>query len=99
MRDSAKNYMRKSFKSTLRSLCECELTKENLFNISMSCDPTSSIMTFNMTLAFSNQEGTVLASDLIQEAEQWVVGERVINSTTFLITSSLDNMDTDVSYY
>ena len=98
MRDFAGAYMRNALTTTLRIICECEFTKENLFNVSVTCDPTRSVMKFSMTVAFSNQEGSVLASDLIQEAEQWVVGERVINNRTVLITSSLNSINnTEVS--
>ena len=88
--------MRKSLQSTLRSLCKCELTVENLFNTSVSCDPSSAVMTYSVSVAFASQDGSVLASDLVQEAEQWVLGEREIDSATMLITSSLDNIDIEV---
>lgn len=93
LRDSAEAYMKRLLNSTFQSLCDCELTEDNLFNVSVNCDPVTSAMTFAMSVAFANQEGTLLASNLLQQAEQWVLGERDIDGTSLLVTSSLDDDD------
>ena len=90
--------MRRLLNSTFQSLCDCVLTADNLFNMSVNCDPTTSMMIFTMSVAFANQEGTVLASDLLRQAEQWVLGERDIDGNIVLVTSSLDE-NTDVRVY
>lgn len=78
-----------AIKITLETLCQCELDVENLFNISLSCDPDSGLLTFAMSVAFSNEDGSLLASSLTDEAEQWIVGERTINGSNFLIYTIL----------
>ena len=77
-----------SIEITLETLCQCELDEENLFNISLSCEPNSGLLTFAMSVAFANEDGSLLASSFTSEAEQWIVKKRTINGRNFTISTA-----------
>lgn len=91
MREAVERYMVTSIMDTLEELCDCgELSRDNIFGTAMACDPRDGVMTFTSSVAIASEESTILVSHLANEAEQWIVGERTIGNTNFLIASSLD---------
>ena len=72
--------------AALETLCNCVLSSSNMFNWSVSCEPGDyGAITFEMSFAFSNAEGSQTASSLAVEAEQWIVGERNVSGTLFSV--------------
>ena len=81
--------MEESLKDAFLSLCDCNyIPDENLFGSRVNCNPINGVMTFEMSVVFANEYGTLLASDLTAGAEQWIVGEKIVNDSRFFISAT-----------
>lgn len=79
--------MTQEINTTMMVLCNCELSSSNLFDKSVTCEPNDGTMTFQMSFAFANAAGSLTASSLAMEADQWIIGERNVNGTRFNVES------------
>lgn len=90
--------MTQEMDATLTTLCNCELSSSNLFNKSVTCEPNDGVMTFQMSFAFANFDGSLTASSLAVEAEQWIEGVRNVSGTLFIVqAASFSNITTPSS--
>lgn len=78
--------MSETIRATLEGLCLCQLSASNLFNKTLTCEPSDGNLTFTMSTVYASANGSLLASELTTDAQQWIVGERNISGSAFLIS-------------
>ena len=81
--------MRDLIETTMEMLCNCSLSSENLFDIALDCNPATGVLTFRMRAAFASDDGSLVSSELTRSTEQWVVGQRVVDGSGFLVSTSV----------
>ena len=67
----------------LSALCSCELTSSNFYSQSFSCDEADGTILYTATFTYSNADGSLTASALVEQSDQWITGLREINGATY----------------
>lgn len=67
--------------STISLACGCNVTTGNFINSSLQCSPN--VLDLVATFAFSNPEGTQLASSVLETTGEWIRGTRKMNQTVY----------------
>ena len=80
MQDSP-NTILQDIASTMSLACGCNVTTSNFIHSSLLCSPDADVLDF--TFAFSNADGTQLASSVLEATSEWIRGTRKINQTVY----------------
>ena len=73
---------------------EDDFTGENLANSSLNCSSEGNSVNMSTDVIYSNSDGSITASALVETAVEWMNGIRTANGATFQITSSGSNLVT-----
>ena len=65
---------------------EADFTMENFAHSSLTCSPEGSSIIMSTDVIYSNNDGSITASALVETAEEWMNGIRTVNGATFQIT-------------
>jgi hypothetical protein len=65
---------------------EADLTRDNFAHSSISCSSEGSNIVMSTDVIYSNGDGSITASALVETAEDWMNGIRTANGAAFQIT-------------
>ena len=65
---------------------EADFTTENFARSSITCSSDGSSIIISTDVIYSNSDGSITASALVETAEEWMNGIRTANGGTFQIT-------------
>ena len=65
---------------------DADFTKENFARSSLTCSSEGSSILMSTDVIYSNSDGSVTASALVEVAEEWMNGMRAANGAIFQIT-------------
>ena len=67
--------------ATLALVCNCTITSQNLQNTSLMCSEKSKSLIFTAEFVYSNPEGSLTASSLVNLTREWIKGIRTVNGS------------------
>lgn len=75
--------------STISLACGCNVTTDNFINSSLQCSPNGNFNVLDLVanFAFSNPEGTQLASSVLETTSEWIRGTRKMNQTVYQLNT------------
>ena len=73
---------------------DADFTGENFANFSLDCSSEGNSIAISTDVTYSNSDGSITASVLVETAEAWMNGIRTANGATFLIARPGPSPDT-----
>ena len=65
---------------------DADFTRENFVDSSLDCSSEGNNILMSTDVIYSNSDGSITASALVETAEEWMDGMRTVNGVTFQIT-------------
>ena len=86
------NMLRLELEFFLSTAGDGDISSDNFVNASLNCSSEgSNIVMMSMNTIYSNRNGTITASDLVEMAKEWMNGIRTAKGFAFQINRSGDN--------
>ena len=89
VKQSLLNMLRLELEFSLSTAGDGDISSDNFANASLNCSSEGrDIVLMSVDTIYSNRNGTVTASALVEMAEEWMNGIRTANGVTFQINRS-----------